>query len=84
MGDAIFNDKPLTNGYHDVPGATGDDGLEAIAIVGLSCRYPGSSNPQKLWTNLATGTSAWSKGPQKRFNMEAFYDPNNSTASVVS
>lgn len=84
MGDAIFNDKPLTNGYHDVPGAMGDDALEAIAIVGLSCRYPGSSNPQKLWTNLATGTSAWSKGPQKRFNMEAFYDPNNSTASVTN
>lgn len=67
------------------PTAPETEGLEPIAIVGLSCRYPGdASNPQKLWAKLASGASAWSKGPGSRWNMEAFHDPSNPHASTVS
>ncbi|UVM52811.1 amino acid adenylation domain-containing protein [Pseudomonas sp. B21-015] len=30
----------------------------ALAIIGISGRYPGAANPQELWQNLSTGRSA--------------------------
>jgi acyl transferase domain-containing protein len=48
-----------------------------IAIVGLSCRLPGGANdPDKLWTMLSEGRSAWSRVPEDRFNAESFYHPD--------
>jgi hypothetical protein len=59
--------------------------LEPIAIIGLSCRFPdGASNPQKLWTKLASGSSAWSKGPGNRYNFGTFIEPKNSHPTTVS
>jgi emericellamide synthase (highly reducing iterative type I polyketide synthase) len=65
--------------------SVGDWALEPIAIVGLSCRYPGgASTPSKLWANLAAGASAWSRGPPDgRFNMDAFHDARSSQSSTV-
>ena len=48
-----------------------------IAIVGMSCRFPGGANDiDKFWTLLAEGRSAWSDVPPDRFNWKSFYHPN--------
>lgn len=48
---------------------------EPIAVVGMSCRLPGSaSDTQKLWELLKQGRSAWGKTPKDRFNQEGFHD----------
>jgi hypothetical protein len=47
-----------------------------IAIVGLSCRFPGdATNPENLWKFLAEGRSAWTEVPETRFNQKAFFHP---------
>ena len=45
-----------------------------IAVIGIGCRFPGgANNPQKLWSLLAEGRSAWSPVPAERFNEDAFH-----------
>ncbi|EFW99415.1 polyketide synthase [Grosmannia clavigera kw1407] len=63
----------------------GSNGVEAepaggsmpIALIGMSCRFPGdATNPEKFWKLCAEGRSAWSKIPADRFDVNAFYNPS--------
>ncbi|MFI2351225.1 type I polyketide synthase [Streptomyces sp. NPDC019443] len=36
---------------------------ESVAVVGLSCRFPGAQGPEAYWELLKSGTSAVSDGP---------------------
>ena len=50
------------------------DSQVPIAVVGLSCRFPGgASSPEKFWEILCTGQNVWSKVPADRYNADAFY-----------
>jgi hypothetical protein len=85
MGDLSSDGEVMVNGDYGESNDFGSDGQEPIAIIGIGCRYPGgASTPQKLWDMLASGKSAWSKGPENRFNMDAFHDADSSHPSVVS
>ncbi|MEM8637294.1 MAG: type I polyketide synthase [Cyanobacteria bacterium P01_G01_bin.54] len=51
--------------------------LEAIAIIGMGCRFPGGANtPQAFWELLKTGTDAITEVPADRWDVDAYYDPN--------
>ncbi|KAB5536494.1 hypothetical protein GE09DRAFT_1290796 [Coniochaeta sp. 2T2.1] len=53
------------------------DDLMPIAIVGMSCRFPGdATNPSNLWDMLCNRRSAWSAIPKDKFTAEAFYHPD--------
>lgn len=48
---------------------------EPIAIIGRSCRYPGSATaPSKLWDLLQNPHDISQKIPPTRFNVDGFYD----------
>jgi len=46
-----------------------------IAIIGLAGRYPGASNLQTFWANLAAGRDSISEVPASRWDHSAYYDP---------
>ncbi len=49
---------------------------EPIAIVAMSCRYPGAASPEELWRLVADGTDAVSRFPADRgWDETAIYDP---------
>jgi len=48
---------------------------ENIAIVGLSCRFPGANSVEEYWQNLLKGVDAVGEIPPTRWDVEHFYSP---------
>ena len=60
------------------------DPNEPIAVIGMSCRFPGDvRDPEALWQLCADGKNAWSEIPSSRFNLASVYHPNNERLSTV-
>ena len=55
-----------------------------IAIVGLSCRYPGEAkNLESLWQACAEERNLWQPISEERINQKAFYHPDPSRNGTV-
>ncbi|MBE9049170.1 acyltransferase domain-containing protein [Nostocales cyanobacterium LEGE 11386] len=53
---------------------------EPIAIIGMSCRFPGGANtPEAYWHLLHNGMDAIAEIPSNRWDVEAYYHPNPGT-----
>ncbi|WP_224227951.1 type I polyketide synthase [Streptomyces olivaceus] len=49
---------------------------EPIAVVGMSCRFPGGADtPERFWQNLLEGVDTASEVPADRWDMDAYYNP---------
>ncbi|BCL39537.1 non-ribosomal peptide synthetase/type I polyketide synthase [Nostoc sp. MS1] len=73
----------LKNAYLQIRDMRGElDGMkqassEAIAIVGMGCRFPGgANNPQAFWDLLREGKQATQQVPSNRWAIDAYYDPD--------
>jgi acyl transferase domain-containing protein/thioesterase domain-containing protein len=54
---------------------------EPIAIIGMSCRFPGANNLDSYWNILTQGVDTIKQIPKDRFNIDDYYDPNPDVAS---
>ncbi|KAK5942650.1 Type I Iterative PKS [Knufia obscura] len=62
-----------------------EDKIEPIAIVGLSCRFPGDgSTPGGLWDMMSEARRGHSKIPADRFNADTWYHPNHDRRGAVN
>ncbi len=57
---------------------------EPIAIIGLSCRFPGAGNAEAFWKLLCDGVDAISEVPAARFNVNAYYDADPSIPGKIN
>lgn len=57
---------------------------QPIAIVGMSCRFPGANNADELWELLSSGTDATSETPASRYNTEDLYSDYPALGKVSS
>ena len=49
---------------------------EPIAIIGIGCRFPGSSGPREFWEFLRNGCDGVRDVPTDRWDIDALYDPD--------
>ena len=49
---------------------------EAIAIVGMACRYPDARSPDELWENALAGRRAFRRIPAERLNLNDYLSPD--------
>src|SRR5687767_8883601 len=53
---------------------------EPIAIIGMSCRFPGGANsPEAFWKLLCAGTDAVKEVSTERWNVADYVDPDSET-----
>src|ERR1051326_1007553 len=51
---------------------------EPIAVVGMSLRFPGATDPDSFWQLLREGRNAISEIPASRWDVNQYYDPDPS------
>src|SRR5689334_14677384 len=49
---------------------------QAIAIVGMACRYPDARSPNELWENALAGRRAFRRIPAERLNLNDYLSPD--------
>ena len=59
------------------------ENTESIAIVGMSGRYPGASDLDHYWNNLAQGKNSIREIPLSRWDVNAYYDPRPSQKGKI-
>ncbi len=58
---------------------------EPIAVIGMSCRFPGGSNdPDSFWKLLEEGRSGVIEVPSARWDIDAYYDPDPDAAGKIA
>ncbi|MGW2325164.1 type I polyketide synthase [Streptomyces sp. NPDC001700] len=77
----LIGSHPAVTGASSVGVAMDDD---PIAIVGMSCRFPGGvRTPEELWRLLAAGQDAVVDFPADRgWDVESLYDPESGTENT--
>ncbi|MGH3642300.1 MAG: type I polyketide synthase, partial [Mycobacterium sp.] len=77
LGDVLGLREPAVAKPRLAPVTTPSD--EPIAIVAVSCRFPGAPNPEAFWELLSGGVDAIREVPEDRFDIDEFYDPDPET-----
>ncbi|MFJ1713851.1 SDR family NAD(P)-dependent oxidoreductase [Streptomyces sp. NPDC088260] len=67
-----------TPGTAPDPGPPAPD--DAIAIIGMSGRYPQAENTDEFWANLTAGRDSITEIPPGRWPLDGFYEPDRATA----
>ena len=81
MNDAS---PPITKDHLDESERLGSDKVEPIAVIGFSLRLPqDATSPDKFWQLLMEARSAMTEVPEDRYNLDAFYHPDESRANAV-
>ncbi|MCV7067233.1 SDR family NAD(P)-dependent oxidoreductase [Mycolicibacterium farcinogenes] len=74
LGDVLELNAQAPAKSATAPSVTRAD--DPIAIVAVSCRFPGAPDPEAFWDLLAGGVDAIREVPEDRFDIDEFYDPD--------
>lgn len=99
LPDTLLFDRPTvnalseylqgqTNGHTSMAftrGATQAARNEPIAIIGMSCRFPGGANsPEQFWEMLRQGRDGIRPVPRDRWRSEEWFDPTPNTPGKIN
>ncbi|RAM48138.1 MAG: beta-ketoacyl synthase [Hapalosiphonaceae cyanobacterium JJU2] len=69
-----LSESTASNGATSPASLGQNNKTEAIAIVGIGCRFPGAENLEAFWQLLSNGVDAIREVPESRWDINAFYD----------
>lgn len=75
-GQSSISVRDHTTWVADTDRSRGRTQNDKIAIVGMSGRFPGAANPDKLWELLEKGLDVHREVPADRFDAKAHCDPS--------
>ena len=55
----------------------------AIAVIGMSARFPQAPDLDAYWANLRSGTDCVTEVPADRWSLESFYEPDRERAAAT-
>ena len=58
--------------------------MRSIAVVGMSCRFPGAGDSEAFWRLLERGGDAIAEVPPERWDVEACYDARPATPTKMN
>ena len=58
--------------------------VEPIAVVGVSCRFPGAPDLDAYWKVVSEGIDATAEIPPERWDVDSLYDPTGQKAGRMS
>ncbi|MGB0437290.1 MAG: type I polyketide synthase, partial [Mycobacterium sp.] len=80
LGEVLgLSEAPAASGSRTAPVVAARTD-EPIAIVAVSCRFPGAPDPEAFWEVLADGVDTIREVPEDRFDIDEFYDPDPEAA----
>ena len=68
--------QPYGNDINSIP-------ADAIAVVGMSGRFPDSDTLDEFWSLLESGTTTHQEIPSSRFNLDDFYDESRTKHNAL-
>ncbi len=57
---------------------------EDVAIIGMSCRFPGAQNTDEFWQNLMNGVDSVCEIPGDRWDIDRFYDADREPGKMYT
>ena len=57
---------------------------EDVAIIGMSCRFPGARDVNEFWDNLLNSVDAVCEIPKDRWDIDKYYDENRTPGKMYS
>lgn len=57
---------------------------ESVAIVGMSCRFPGAQNLDEFWDNILNGVDSVREIPSDRWDIDRFYDADRAPGKMYT
>ncbi|CBF73505.1 hypothetical protein AN7909.2 [Aspergillus nidulans FGSC A4] len=76
LGQLSPTPRPYGNDLDSIP-------ADAIAVVGMSGRFPNSDTLDEFWRLLETATTTHQVIPESRFNVDDFYDPTRAKHNAL-
>ncbi|RFU33276.1 hypothetical protein B7463_g3074, partial [Scytalidium lignicola] len=59
------------------------EGSSAVAIVGMSGRFPGAEGIHQFWDIIQSGKELHEKVPKSRFDLDKYYDPTGAAKNSI-
>ncbi|GCF09103.1 type I polyketide synthase [Dictyobacter arantiisoli] len=79
----LANEEQVADTLHPAPKkrAYAEDD---IAIIGMSCRFPGANNPEEFWQLLRNGIDGISEVPAERWDSQSYYAETPATPGKMN
>src|ERR1700688_251368 len=69
---------------HSSAGPHPQNESEPIAIIGIGCRFPGSSGPQEFWQSIRDEVDVITEVPAVRFDLDEVYNSDPALAGKIN